>query len=153
MNPARADDCLPLYLRPNDPACAVLESHVAPTSNVLLKITVPKRTGRKRKRGSQGLYVVDDDPAQLTRPDASTVFQSIKDNIDKYQVEAVGVVNTTHRYRGLKSLRLLVKSTLTPFQGMADFHKSTVHSPFVSRFREQVLSSKCKLSLVSSEEC
>lgn len=32
-------------------------SHNGATTNVLLKITVPKRTGRKRKRGTQGPWL------------------------------------------------------------------------------------------------
>lgn len=43
---------IPLYLRPDNPSVRPLTSHNAATHNVLLKVTVPKRTGRKRKRGS-----------------------------------------------------------------------------------------------------
>ena len=37
--------------------CPALLSHNSQTRNVLLKITVPKRTGRKRKRGSNGPFL------------------------------------------------------------------------------------------------
>lgn len=100
MDPECADDVLPLYLRPNDPTCGVLESHVTPTSNVVLKITVPKRTDRKRKRGSHGPFVEAQNSDSPIRLDARTVFRSLSDNIDKYQIEPIGVVNLTHRYRG-----------------------------------------------------
>lgn len=112
MSSACVEDSLPLYLRPNDPACAVLESHVASTSNVVLKITVPKRTGRKRKRGTQDPFVGDENPVQVDRYDATTVFQSLQDNIDKYQIEPVGVVNATHRYRGLNFSSPILKLIL-----------------------------------------
>jgi len=49
--------CIPLYIRPDDPLCPPLLSHNSQTRNVLLKITVPRRTGRKRKRGSDGPYL------------------------------------------------------------------------------------------------
>ena len=37
--------------------CVPILSHNGTTTNVLLQITVPKRTGRKRKRGSQDPYL------------------------------------------------------------------------------------------------
>jgi hypothetical protein len=99
--------------------CAPILSHSSPTNNLLLKITVPKRTGRKRKRGSQDPYVDEvggisslpedgngailsgnvcshsrnDSPAQLLR--------TLRDNVDNYKVEAVGEIDTTHRFRGM----------------------------------------------------
>ena len=47
------DECIPLYLRLKDPTCAPILSQSTSTQNVVLKITVPKRTGRRRKKGSQ----------------------------------------------------------------------------------------------------
>ncbi|KLO96500.1 hypothetical protein CEK26_006918 [Fusarium fujikuroi] len=41
---------IPLYLTPEIPFCKPIMSHNARSHNVVLKITVPKRTGRKRKR-------------------------------------------------------------------------------------------------------
>lgn len=149
LDPACAEDILPLYLRPNDPTCAVLESYVAPTSNVILKITVPKRTGRKRKRGSQGPFPQEENSETPIRLDANAVFQSLNDNVGKYQIEPLGVVNITHRYRGLS---YLYENAMTfanvIILGLADFHKSTIHSPFVTRVREQVLSGNGKCAFL-----
>ncbi len=115
------EGCFPLYLRTVDPTCAPLLSNNTPSSNVLLKITVPKRTGRKRKRGSEEPYTLDaiataqeeveshengystslrshsrlDNPRDLLR--------SLRDNVGKYLIEPVGSIDQTHRYRGMYS--------------------------------------------------
>lgn len=135
--------CLPLYLRPRDPLCAPILSHNATTTNVLIKITVPKRTGRKRKRGSNDPYAIEDDnPADLKASEGgenreqqgssllshsrldnpARLRRSLQDNVGKYQLEAVGNIIQTHRYRGL-----------------ADFHYSTVSSSFMDKMRNTVL--------------
>ncbi|KAL9028667.1 MAG: hypothetical protein Q9196_003001 [Gyalolechia fulgens] len=75
------------------------------TSNVLLKITVPKRTGRKRKRGGDGEFLESSQPPSskpslLSDPDdAQALLQSMRDNADQYCIEAVGSVQRTHRFR------------------------------------------------------
>lgn len=114
-------DVVPLYLRYNDPMCAPILSQNSPTSNVLLKITVPKRTGRKRKRGSQDPYQGDavtvprkegevipplimshsrlDNPAGLLR--------RLQETSGLYDVEVVGEITQSHRFRG--------KSNVLPF--------------------------------------
>lgn len=93
-------------------------SHNAPTSNLLLKITVPKRTGRKRKRGAQDAFdfhpqdnanVCGSDSAfedagdlrthsRLDRP--STILRSLKDNVGNYKIEPIAEIERTHRFRG-----------------------------------------------------
>lgn len=90
-------------------------SHNARTHNVVLKVTVPKRTGRKRKRGSDGPWQGDveipdvaaasegkEQVASVGRQDEPKVLRKkLADNVGKYEVEAVGVVRHTHRFRGL----------------------------------------------------
>jgi len=92
-------------------------SHNVETRNVLLHITVPKRTGRRRKRGSNGPYL---NPAAVNnhqfkapknsrasdlprvRLDDSTkhLLRSLQDNKDSYEAKPVGVIEHTHRFRG-----------------------------------------------------
>lgn len=100
-------------------------------NNVLLKITVPKRTGRKRKRGSQEPYQMHEGDAtnaksvetshatrfgsdenehpgeerSADRPqgldlDAKGLLRRLRDNVGKYQVEAVGKIERTNVFRG-----------------------------------------------------
>ncbi|KAH8805962.1 RNA polymerase III transcription factor IIIC subunit-domain-containing protein [Xylogone sp. PMI_703] len=137
------EGCIPLYLRHNDPACAPVLSHNAPTSNLLLKITVPKRTGRKRKRGSQDPFDFHDEGgsampsahalsegtgslyshSRLDRP--ARILQSLRDNVGDYKIEPVAEIERTHRFRAL-----------------ADFNQSTVHGPFMAKFRDTVFNGK-----------
>jgi general transcription factor 3C polypeptide 5 (transcription factor C subunit 1) len=44
-------------LRPDDALAKPVMSNTVKTNNLLLKVTVPKRTGRKRKRGSDGPFL------------------------------------------------------------------------------------------------
>jgi general transcription factor 3C polypeptide 5 (transcription factor C subunit 1) len=103
-----------------DPTSAPLLSNNTPSSNVLLKITVPKRTGRKRKRGSDGPYMldpcspaqnVDNETAEKNQPtelrshsrldNPKDLLRALKDNVGRYEIEPVGSIDQTHRYRGM----------------------------------------------------
>lgn len=86
-------------------------------NNILLKVTVPKRTGRKRKRGSQEPYQYETPSASASDAAASTAANStvendtrgldakqllrrLRDNVDRYHVEPVGLVERHHVFRG-----------------------------------------------------
>jgi general transcription factor 3C polypeptide 5 (transcription factor C subunit 1) len=77
----------------------------AAANNILLKITIPKRTGRKRKRGSQDPYEYDASAASgsataVPKLDSKQILRCLRDNVDKYQVEAVGKIERHHVFRG-----------------------------------------------------
>ncbi|EMD67312.1 hypothetical protein COCSADRAFT_136157 [Bipolaris sorokiniana ND90Pr] len=95
-------------LRPDDPFAKRLLSTPVRTNNLLLKVTVPKRTGRKRKRGTAGPFLAEDDIARdsnQTYVDAPTIYRSIQDNASTYKVALVGVVDETHRFRNMPDLQ------------------------------------------------
>ncbi|KAJ5177219.1 uncharacterized protein N7482_003096 [Penicillium canariense] len=125
LNPAKADTSANLMLRPEDAMSRPIQSTSCPSNNVLLKITVPKRTGRKRKRGTDEPFT-DATPEStgepLRRRTAKDTMRSLSDNPSNYRVEAVGRVGRTHVFRG-----------------MPDFVYSTMNSAFTNRFREQIL--------------
>ncbi|RHZ57231.1 transcription factor TFIIIC subunit TFC1 [Aspergillus thermomutatus] len=126
LNPPKADTRAKLFLRPEDAMSRPLQSTSSASNNILLKVTVPKRTGRKRKRGSDEPFsgvpvtTVNEQPQ---RRSAKQLLRSLSDNVGKYKVEPVGMVNRTHVFRG-----------------MPDFVYSTTGSAFTNRFREQILS-------------
>ncbi|KAL4955407.1 RNA polymerase III transcription factor IIIC subunit-domain-containing protein [Aspergillus filifer] len=125
LNPPKADTPANLVLRPDDAMARPLQSTSSPSHNILLQVTVPKRTGRKRKRGSNDPFTHDPDaPVQdgPPRPTARQLLEILRGNVGKYQVEPVGLVERTHVFRGIP-----------------DFVFSTTNSRFVSRFREQIL--------------
>ncbi|KAJ4302170.1 tau 95 subunit of transcription factor TFIIIC [Collariella sp. IMI 366227] len=130
---------VPLYLRYDNPSARPLTSHNALTHNVVLKVTVPKRTGRKRKRGTNGPWEEPEgdveqaadvegsiaSPEVVSRDRLDTprvVRRKLQDNVGKYTVEPVGVINNTHRYRSL-----------------ADFQYSLSGSKFMEKFVKNVL--------------
>jgi general transcription factor 3C polypeptide 5 (transcription factor C subunit 1) len=119
LNAEDYEGSVPLYLRSQDPMCPPLLSHNASTTNVLLKITVPQRTGRKRKRGSTEPFLQDpgfqpNTPSadELKKGQSSSLLshsrqdnprsllRTLQDNVNNYEVEVVGKVEQTHRFRG-----------------------------------------------------
>ncbi|KAI9846325.1 MAG: tau 95 subunit of transcription factor TFIIIC [Sclerophora amabilis] len=130
----------PLCLRPGDPLCKPITSKFVKTNNVLLKIDVPKRTGRKRKRGSLEPYSNGDATNGKIRTDSADgetsgsidplsrqgdyryLLKSLRDNQDSYHVEAVGRIDHSHRYRGL-----------------SDFQHSTSQGQFIKRMKDTFL--------------
>ncbi|KAG9234973.1 RNA polymerase III transcription factor IIIC subunit-domain-containing protein [Amylocarpus encephaloides] len=152
------EGCVPLYLKVDDPMCPAILSHNTTTNNVLLKITVPKPTGRKRKRGSQDPWIdapgqaepsdavnvpinpnveIEKEPSDVTDGSPSTVskeeplpsaigpsrlLRTLRENVGNYEIEAVGQIKQTHRFRGL-----------------ADYQHSTSRTDFLPRFKETVL--------------
>ncbi|KAI9886982.1 MAG: tau 95 subunit of transcription factor TFIIIC [Watsoniomyces obsoletus] len=119
------DGSLGLFLRPDDPICKPLEGKAVESNDVLLKITVPRRTGRKRKRGSLGPYEgtttannvgTSTVPSLARQDDPRYLLRSMRDNVTRYKVEAVGMVRKTYRFRD-----------------MADFQFSTPENSFFKK--------------------
>ncbi|KLU92720.1 transcription factor tau subunit sfc1 [Magnaporthiopsis poae ATCC 64411] len=127
---------VPLYLRYDNPVVRPIISHNAASHNVLLRIDVPRRTGRKRKRGSDGPWQEPDEASvdalresqklqvhsQKRLDSPGSLRRKLRDNVGRYEVEAVGLIRNTHRYRGL-----------------ADFQYSTANSPFMSQVVDKIL--------------
>ncbi|KAK2763152.1 tau 95 subunit of transcription factor TFIIIC [Arachnomyces sp. PD_36] len=120
--------CAPasLSLRPEDALSRPLKSTSSAANNVLLRVVVPKRTGRRRKKGSGGEF--EDVPGSTTGAgegevrDAAYLQRLMLDNVGRYRVEAIGTVDRMHVFRG-----------------MPDFVFSTTASPFTNQFREKIL--------------
>lgn len=111
-------------------------SHYAASHNIVFKVTVPKRTGRKRKRGSDDPWQEEveettaaDGPAPANfrshrKLDAAKVVRrKLQDNVGRYKAEAVGIIKHTHRYRG-----------------MVDFNYSMKNNDFVNNFTNTIMS-------------
>ena len=100
-----------LYMHPGDRRFKATTSANLRTQNIMLKITVPKRTGLKRRRGAQGPYYDglagfndheaggQSRPASISR-DTRLLVRSMRDNVRTYQIEPVGIIGRTHRFRG-----------------------------------------------------
>jgi general transcription factor 3C polypeptide 5 (transcription factor C subunit 1) len=119
LNSTSPQVSVPLYLRPDNPTVRPLTSHNAATHNVIVKVNVPKRTGRKRKRGSDKPFEAvesEDHGADLTTEvsggqvysqgkldEPKLLRRKLVDNVGKYTITPVGIVKSTHRYRGKQS--------------------------------------------------
>lgn len=96
--------------------CKPIVSSNVTTRNVVLHITVPKRTGRRRRKGSTGPYMsyaetngqasngaLDGDnraSARSTRHgNAGYLLRGLRDNEGSYKIKPVGVIEQTHRFR------------------------------------------------------
>ncbi|CAK3828598.1 Transcription factor tau subunit sfc1 [Lecanosticta acicola] len=94
-------------LRPNDPLAKKLSSTGIESRNVLVKVTVPKRTGRKRKRGSLEPFAESAPPETpnncITAPE---LLQRLRENEGKYEVEPVAMLRETHRFRTLPDFQV-----------------------------------------------
>ncbi|RKF75272.1 General transcription factor 3C polypeptide 5 [Golovinomyces cichoracearum] len=137
INSEDPEDCVPLYLRYNDKMCVPILSRNTATNNILLKISIPKRTGRKRKRGSQDAFSGLDSslsgagveiPSLRSQGRLDTPVElqrKLKDTIGRYKIEVVGQIRQTHRYRCL-----------------TDFHFSVANTKFYSHLRDTTLTGK-----------
>jgi general transcription factor 3C polypeptide 5 (transcription factor C subunit 1) len=117
-----ADKPINLSFHPEDPFNKSILSINCQTNNVLLAITVPKRTGRKRRRGTSDPFVegLDEPPPKRS---ASYLLESLRANETAYQIEPVASIPCLHIFRT-----------------MPDFAYSTSPSPFLDRFRGTILS-------------
>ena len=123
-----------LYQRPEDRFTKPILSHNVRTDNMVFRITVPKRTGLKRKRGStdcfEDAYTRPNEIsfrsqghawAALTK-DARKLLGGMSDNPTKYRVDVAGTINQTHR-----------------FHSLPDFVQSSVDSPFMQKMKDTIL--------------
>jgi general transcription factor 3C polypeptide 5 (transcription factor C subunit 1) len=87
-----------------------------PVQNVLLRVTVPKRTGRKRKRGSDHPFEFHGDKDEASESDtehattipmtAEQLRRRLVDNMDTYTTQPVATIKQTHRFRALPDFQL-----------------------------------------------
>ncbi|KIX08946.1 uncharacterized protein Z518_00024 [Rhinocladiella mackenziei CBS 650.93] len=93
-----SDKPLGLRFRPENPASKPVVSYNMKTNNLLLKFTVPKRTGRKRKRGSDDPFIEHSTDA-APRKDVSHLLQTLRDHPENCRVEPLGAIHSTHTWR------------------------------------------------------
>ena len=135
---SRAREEAQLCLRPAGGGRVVASGNV-PAQNVLVRITVPRRTGRRRRKGSTGPFRFPEEETAAgetddarrgegarrdgaaDRMDARALVRSLRDNRTAYTVHALGTVAQVHRFRDLP-----------------DFVFSTRHSPFMAKVRRHV---------------
>jgi general transcription factor 3C polypeptide 5 (transcription factor C subunit 1) len=101
---------LPTSLRPDDVLAKAMPSRQVEVNQILLEVTVPKWTGRKRKRGSSGPFLSEAElqdgtskgtSSIVSTPKAATILRALRDNPSNYTVAAVGHIKESHRFRSI----------------------------------------------------
>lgn len=93
---------LGLRFQLDNPDSRTVISYNKKTDNLLLKLTLPKRTGRKRKRGSEDEFV--EHSQEDNRKDVAYLLRSLHDNSKRYEAEVVGKISSTHIWRTMPDL-------------------------------------------------
>ncbi|OCT45744.1 hypothetical protein CLCR_01690 [Cladophialophora carrionii] len=95
-----SDNVKPLGLKfqPDDPTSREVVSYNKKTNNLLLRVTVPKRTGRRRKRASNEEFS-EHASGLSARKDVKYLLRSLSDNSQHSQLEVVGHIHSTHVWR------------------------------------------------------
>jgi general transcription factor 3C polypeptide 5 (transcription factor C subunit 1) len=87
-----------------------MPSRQVDVNQILLEVTVPKWTGRKRKRGTNDPFLSEVElqngsskstPSIASPPKAASVFRALRDNPASYTVAAIGQINESHRFRSI----------------------------------------------------
>ncbi len=111
LNDPDLDKSIEASLRPDDPFAKTVLAGPVNTGNVLLKITVPKMTGRKRKRGADEPFQShfshytkepssnDEGSAIITERRHERLLRALRDNPTTSSVTPVGSIKETHRFR------------------------------------------------------
>lgn len=84
--------------------CKPITAHKLATNDIVFKVTIPKRTGLKRRKGASGPYhegLEDIDDTKIVK-DTRYMLRSLRDNVSNYTVQPVGSVNQTHRFRSIQ---------------------------------------------------
>jgi general transcription factor 3C polypeptide 5 (transcription factor C subunit 1) len=93
--PAR-DKKVNISLRPDDPFAQTTSGRLARSRDILVSVKIPKRTGRKRKRGSDEPF---EPHSEFDR--GKDVFKAIRDGGDKVVWNTVGRFKESWRSRAL----------------------------------------------------
>ncbi|KAF2864573.1 hypothetical protein K470DRAFT_254205 [Piedraia hortae CBS 480.64] len=86
-------------LKPDDPFAKKLSSMGLSTRNVLVKVTLPKCTVRKRKRGTDDVFTVCESASGDIR--AQDFVRRLQNRPNAYKYQAVAIIPETHRFRSL----------------------------------------------------
>jgi len=108
----RYDRSKPFYLnlRPDDSFNSRLTSRVKRINSILVEYTVPRPTGRKRKRGTNDPFVLDPNwkAHSSGHLDVRTLERAVHDNPTKSTFKAIGLVSSEHRFDGMPAFHYAV---------------------------------------------
>ncbi|KAF2090691.1 hypothetical protein K490DRAFT_7768, partial [Saccharata proteae CBS 121410] len=114
-----------LSLRPEDRMAKPIMSRFVQQDNLVLKVTVPKRTGRRRRKGTDGPW--EDAPVSQDahHTDPKIMLRSLRDNPHVYSIQPIGHAGEYHRFRTLPDFQYAasasefarkIRDNIMPFQ-------------------------------------
>lgn len=100
-------------LRPEDSFRPGIPHSTVEVSDVVIRVELPRRTGRKRKRGSQDPFIDHQSPVTKAEDPSSSQYllRSLRDCEGMYRTEAVGIVDESHRFRRLPDFQYSVMTS------------------------------------------
>lgn len=102
-------------LRPSDPFARPLPSHPCDVNYILLRTTIPRRTGRRRRKGTSDPFTYPPDHIPSSTPTgrllkADQVLDKLRDTFPHSGgagIEVLGTAKTAHRFRSLPDFQLV----------------------------------------------
>lgn len=157
LNDPRLDKPIEASLRPDDPFAKTILAGQVSTENVLLKITVPKMTGRKRKRGSDEPFQFhsshfakepssnDEGSASVTERRHERLLRALLDNPTTYTITPIGPIKETHRFRCKQITSKSNWGILTnKFLDLPDFQYTSSTSPLMNKLKRTIMPYDCE---------
>lgn len=117
-----SDKAFALSFHPQDPTSKTIIANKKSANNVLLRISLPTRTGRKRKRGTNDPWI-EDPVTAAPKKDANYLVNAMADNVNAYNVTALSTIPSMQMWRS-----------------MPDFVYSTSHIQMLQNAKETLLS-------------
>lgn len=155
LNDPSLDKPIEASLRPDDPFAKTIPAGPVSTGNVLLKITVPKMTGRKRKRGSDQPFQFhsshyakeassnDEDSTIVRESRHERLLRALLDNPTNYTVTPVGSIKETHRFRCKQIASMFNLASLTIID-VPDFQYASSTSPLMNKLKRTIMPYDCE---------
>lgn len=113
LNPPTRRTATNLYLHPADPMSRPLVSDCVPSNDLVLKLTVPKVIGRKRKGAAdsevESLDVSKKAKLSLAQSDGKDILRRLRDNEGRCKVEVVGKVDRSHHFRSEYQVKQILR--------------------------------------------
>lgn len=155
LNDPGLDKSIEASLRPDDPFAKTIPAGPVSTGNVLLKITVPKMTGRKRKRGSDEAFQFysnhyakepssNSESSALVRESRhERLLRALLDNPTTYTVTPIGSIKETHRFRCKQIASMSNLASLT-IVDVPDFQYASSTSPLMNKLKRTIMPYDCQ---------
>ncbi|QDS68941.1 hypothetical protein FKW77_008534 [Venturia effusa] len=100
--------------RPDDVLSKTIVAQKVAVDQIILKVTVPKRTGRRRRKGSTGPFLEQSTTCQSQQEsDADKIHQTLIDNPQNFTVQAVGHSTENHRFRSYPDYQYATRGNST----------------------------------------